>query len=391
MAACTTTGVTPPARVAGPADVASPVANVVTVHLAATQSFASPATLSVSGGQLASVMVIDLGTHGPLPGRVVGTRWTATTPSRAGAHYQVALLVTDNTGTSRSLTRSFAVTNPPSSDLVHYYVTPGSGTTVGVSAPLVIRFTRDITDRADVERALTVYSTTPVVGAWHWIGSREVHFRPRTSWPVHSQIRLVAALAGVRAGTQLWVNRDQTVDLQVGDAHKTIVNGKTHTLTVIINGRTTYVWPTSLGRPEFVTRSGSYIVLEKKPVVEMTSCSASITCDKTNPNFYDLKVMWDTRLTWSGTFIHAAPWSVAHQGVANVSHGCINLSTARGKTYYDLAQYGDLVVVTGTSRGPDDLLADGDPGMADWNLGWSAWVAGSALGAPVTTKPLPAG
>jgi len=122
----------------------------------------------------------------------------------------------------------------------------------------------------------------------------------------------------------------------------------------------------------------------------MTSCGAGITCDKTNPNYYDLMVQWATRLTWSGTFIHAAPWSVAAQGFTDGSHGCIHLSTDRAKTYYDLAQYGDLVTVSGTARSDSDLLADGDPGMADWNTTWAVWVAGSALGAPVTTDTLPA-
>ena len=85
----------------------------------------------------------------------------------------------------------------------------------------------------------------------------------------------------------------------------------------------------------------------------MTSCNANITCDPKNPNFYDLTVNWDARLTWSGTFIHSAPWSVAHQGRSNVSHGCINLSPSHAITYYRLAQYGDLVTVTGTSRNAD--------------------------------------
>ena len=89
------------------------------------------------------------------------------------------------------------------------------------------------------------------------------------------------------------------------------VDGSRHTFTVYVNGKVWAKWPTSLGRPEFVTRTGSYIVLEKKPMIEMTSCSVHIACDPKDPNFYDLKVMQDVRLTWSGTFVHAAPWSVS--------------------------------------------------------------------------------
>jgi hypothetical protein len=71
-----------------------------------------------------------------------------------------------------------------------------------------------------------------------------------------------------------------------------------------------------------------------------------------------------------------------------VSHGCLNLSEANGQTYYEMAQYGDVVTVTNSTRGPEDLVERGDPGMADWNLPWSEYVAGSALGQQVTTLPL---
>ena len=76
--------------------------------------------------------------------------------------------------------------------------------------------------------------------------------------------------------------------------------------------------------------------------------------------YYDLEVDWSVRLTWSGTFVHSAPWSEGSQGNANVSHGCINLSDANGGTYYELARYGDLVTVTNSTRDASDLVARGD-------------------------------
>ncbi len=253
-----------------------------------------------------------------------------------------------------------------------------------------MRSDRAVQGRIGADCSLSTTSTTPVVGAWHWINAREVHFRPQAPWPAHSRIQLVVALAGVRVGPAAWTTRSATVDLTVGDAHLTKVDGQRHTLTFYVNGNAVGSWPTSLGRPQFATRSGNYVVLDKQPSLRMTSCSAQITCDKANPNYYDLVVYNDVRLTWSGTFIHAAPWSVGAQGVSNVSHGCVNLSPAHAAAYYAQAHYGDLVTVTGTIRGPADLLANGDPGMADWNTDWATWVAGSATGTPVTTTPLTA-
>jgi lipoprotein-anchoring transpeptidase ErfK/SrfK len=368
----------------------SPTAPSVALDVAAVQPFDAPSTVSASGGRLTAVSVTRHGKPGTLRGTVdaAGTEWASKGLPVEGATYDVKATVSDVVGTSHQLTASFTVAKRTGGSTVSYSVTPDDGWAVGVYAPLVLRFSSKITDRAAVERALTVESSKPVVGAWSWINSQEVHFRPKVSWPTHTTIRLVAALKNVRVGPNKWGSRSETITVETGSSHVAKVDGKKHTFTVYVNGKVWAKWPTSLGRPEFVTRTGSYIVLEKKPMIEMTSCSVHIACDPKDPNFYDLKVMQDVRLTWSGTFVHAAPWSVSHQGVANVSHGCINLSTSRATTFYNLVTYGDLVIVRNTNRGPQDLIDKGDPGMTDWNTPFSVWVQGSALKAPVTTSPL---
>jgi hypothetical protein len=40
------------------------------------------------------------------------------------------------------------------------------------------------------------------------------------------------------------------------------------------------------------------------------------------------------RISNSGEFVHAAPWSVAQQGSSNASHGCINLSSDNAKWFF---------------------------------------------------------
>ncbi|MBV8959397.1 MAG: L,D-transpeptidase, partial [Actinobacteria bacterium] len=65
----------------------------------------------------------------------------------------------------------------------------------------------------------------------------------------------------------------------------------------------------------------------------------------------------------------AAPWSVPDQGQRNVSHGCINLSTADAQWFYDFTQRGDIIDIHSAGAAPD--LAD--PGTMDWNLSWEAW------------------
>jgi len=350
----------------------------------------SPLKVAVTTGALTSVSVTDKATSAPLPGAVDPSSgiWTSTDRPSPGAVYRIAVVVADG-ATTANLAGAVRVTAMPDAAKIHFGILPGSGQTVGVNAPIVIRFDHDVTRKDAVENALTVQSTTPVVGAWHWINASEIHFRPKTAWPAHTKVQVTFKLDGVQVSTTRYGSRDAVSLFAIGDAHQTIVDDTNHTFIFKVNGNVVYNWVTSLGKPQFETRSGNYIVLEKDPLREMTSCLAQITCVKTDPQYYDLKVQWDTRLSWSGTFIHGAPWD-SHLGLADVSHGCIHLTLDHAKTYFDLAQYGDIVNVLHTSRTIDDLVAKGDPGASDWNTTWSAWLAGSALGAEITTGALAA-
>jgi hypothetical protein len=76
-------------------------------------------------------------------------------------------------------------------------------------------------------------------------------------------------------------------------------------------------------------------------------------------------------VTWSGEFLHAAPWSQGSQGSANVSHGCVGMSTANALWYFNHSEIGDVVVYTGS-----DILMTMDNGIGDWNVPFPRWVAG---------------
>jgi len=98
-------------------------------------------------------------------------------------------------------------------------------------------------------------------------------------------------------------------------------------------------------------------------------------------------VKYALRETWSGEFLHAAPWSVGSQGRANVSHGCIGMSTGNAQWLFNQVKVGDPVVVSGTNRG----LERGN-GWTDWNISFEEFKSFSALApgkasATSTAKP----
>src|SRR5699024_6538911 len=90
---------------------------------------------------------------------------------------------------------------------------------------------------------------------------------------------------------------------------------------------------------------------------------------------YDLNERWAVRINNNGEFIHANPATVGDQGSTNVSHGCINLSTADAKAYFNSAIYGDPVIVTGTKTKLSDSLTE----LYDWVWSWKKWKSLSAL------------
>lgn len=359
------------------------------IGIEAEVPFDEPVTLGVQKGTIDSVEVLPEGGE-PLAGLVGddGSTWSSNTPPEPGTNYAVTVVASDAYGNAHTLSDSFVVAGVPDTDRLTLSMQPSDGEVVGVGAPIVVRFDQSVSNREEVEQSMHVASSPQVVGSWHWVSSREVHFRPEEYWPVGTKVAVSLDLNGVQAGDGLWGGRSYDMAFEVGSSQIAQIDAATHTMSIVVDGTTTATWNTSLGAPEFATRNGTYIVLSKEPKRQMTSCNADITCDKNSPEYYDLEVDWAVRLSWSGTFVHSAPWSEDVQGSDNVSHGCINLSDANGHAYFDMARYGDPVTVVNSTRGPEDLVSSGDPGMVDWNMTWAQYVDGSALGAEITTDAL---
>jgi len=85
-------------------------------------------------------------------------------------------------------------------------------------------------------------------------------------------------------------------------------------------------------------------------------------------------VPWAVRISNNGEFIHGYAPSVWAQGSQNVSHGCLNLSPANAKIYFDSAMTGDPVEITGST----EQLGAEDGDFYDWAVPWDQWLAKSA-------------
>ena len=303
------------------------------------------------------------------------TRWTL----RPGTTYTVTASGTGPAGEPTSLTGRFTTLRPRGTFAIAD-ITPRPGELVGAGMPLIVTFDRPIARRAAVERSLEVRMRRPVPGAWHWTGPRQVVFRPRRYWPSGQRVTLIAHTAGVRAAPGVYGASGRTAGFRVGPRRISTVDVRRHRMTVQENGVTVRSAGISAGRGgkrAYTTTSGIHLTMGKSDPVIMTSAWMGVT-DRKDPRYYRKTVRHAVQISSSGEYVHAAPWSVRHQGRANVSHGCVNVSPEFAAWFYARSLRGDIVAVTGTDRPLEPLN-----GWGFWQLSWKRWLAGSALDRPV--------
>ncbi|MEV7831972.1 Ig-like domain-containing protein [Streptomyces subrutilus] len=309
-----------------------------------------------------------------------GTRWLNTEPMRAGESYTVQVGAQDATGSPVGVTMTFRTAPPAEGDRLTVAFGPRPGTygagqivTAALSRPVPAE---DLVARARLEQALQVTSEPHVDGAWHWVDDSTLHFRPRAYWPAHTAVRVRSGLDGVRVGEHGYGGPSEGLEFTIGDRIEAVTDAAAHEMTVRRNGQVVRTIPVTTGKEGFRTRSGIKVVLGKEEKVRMRGDSIGIKRGTTE--FYDLPVRYATRVTWSGEYVHAAPWSVASQGEENVSHGCTGMSTEDAAWFFGTVREGDVVEVVNSGG---EKMAPFDNGFGDWNLDWRAWLAGSALAA----------
>lgn len=339
--------------------------------------------VTANDGQLADVTVV--GPKGELKGELSedGTTWTAKKSTLAfGSTYTVEATAIDDRGVPVSQTDQFKTLEPK--DFFGGTVSPRAAATVGVGMPITVTFDRSIKNKAAVEQALVVHTPTALEGAWSWTNDSTVQFRPRDYWPANIDVAVDLNLKGVQAAKGIYGQDNTTLAFKIGPSMITKVDADAHVAKVFRDGEKVRTFPITTGKDGFETRSGTKVIVSKERTRIMDAATGGT--DTSDPEYYRLEVEYAMRVTYSGEFLHAAPWSVGSQGYANVSHGCIGMSTANAEWLYNLTNVGDVVVVTGTDN-PQNL----GNGITVWNETWDEWLADSATGAvsTVATAPTP--
>ncbi|MCP9270601.1 L,D-transpeptidase [Mycolicibacterium arenosum] len=331
----------------------------------------SPVTVKAEQGVLKNVRLVNA------DGRVVagkldadGVEWATAEPLGYNREYT---LTAEAVGLSGATQRSMSFVTHSPANLTMPYVMPNNGEVVGVGQPIAVRFDENITDRLAAQKAITVTTEPPVEGAFYWLSNREVRWRPAAYWKPGTTVEVRVDTYGVDLGGGLFGQDDVTTKFTVGDEVIAIADDATKTLTVRRNGNVERTIPISMGKNSTPTDKGTYIVGDKYSFLVMDSSTYGVPVN--SPDGYRTEVNWATQMSYSGIYVHAAPWSVGSQGSANVSHGCLNASTENAKWFYDTVKRGDVVEVLNTV-GP---TLSGVDGLGDWNIPWEQWRAGNAI------------
>ena len=302
------------------------------------------------------------------------THWVSAARLQQASRYRVVGSAVDTDGLKAGYESVFSTRKLSLDEQTFASFVPLQGQTVGVGMPVIIRFDVPITDRASIEKHLAVVSRPAQPGAFHWISSQEVHWRPQSFWKPGTDVSVKADIGGVDAGNGIYGQKSRATSFHVGRSMISKVDMNSDQMRVFENGKLIRTIPITTGQqPKFTTRSGTKVIVEKFRHKRMNS--ETIGIDPNSADGYDIDdVEYAMRVTYSGEFVHAAPWSVGSQGRSNVSHGCTGMSTSNAEWLYNLSKVGDVVEYTGTDKGMD--LTNG---FGDWNASFANYRAGSAL------------
>jgi len=342
-----------------------------------------PLEVRAPDGRLQRVRVARKGgaAGAPLRGRISadGREWRPVPADRRLAlesRYTVDAVALDGNG-RRTARHTTFTTHVPEHRFIGFF-TPEQGQTVGTGMIVSMNFSRAISQRAAVERAITVRSDPPVRIAAHWFGARRLDFRPRDYWTPGTRVTLTLRLRDVRGARGAYGSQRKTVHFTVGRDQRSVVDVRRHTMTVRRGGRVVEHVPVTAGDERNPTYDGTMVISEKHDETRMDSRTVGFGGE------YDIAdVPHAMRLTDSGTFLHGNYWAKKGTfGHENVSHGCVGLRDEKGGSghspagrFFRSSLVGDPVTVEGSG----DRTVSPDNGLGGWNMPWSEWKAGSAL------------
>lgn len=328
---------------------------------------AIPVTVKALEGTLTDVVMTNE------DGKVVESEFNAdrtswSTAEDLGYNRTYTIVATDSEG--QTTTATFYTTTP--TEVADVALAPLPDSVVGVGQTIGFYFTSTVPDRQAAQDAITVTTDPPVEGAFFWLNNSTLRWRPAEYWTPGTKVTVKVDLYGEDLGDGVYGGSENETNFTIGDEVIAVADDNTKQLTISRNGVVERTMPISMGSAKFPTPNGTYMVGDHNSEMIMDSSSYGLAVD--SPDGYRTKVQYATQMSWSGIYVHSAPWSIWAQGSQNVSHGCLNVSPDNAKWFLDNTKRGDIVMVRNTQGG----TLSGYDGLGDWNIPWEEWKKGNA-------------
>ncbi|KSU55648.1 MULTISPECIES: Ig-like domain-containing protein [Gordonia] len=326
-----------------------------------------PIVVTASRGALTNVR-IPTASGRPLAGSLSedGSTWTSTQPLGYSKRYVVQAEAVGVGGRS-VVSQRFTTTSPESLTSAAIL----GEKTVGIAHTIGVRFADPIPDRKKAQAAITVSSDPQMQGAFYWISDSEVRWRPERFWTPGTKVSVAVNIYGVNLGDGLYGDENLSYDFTIGRAQEIVADDNTKTIVVKRDGKVIRTMPTSFGKDSTPTPRGIYMIGDRVEHIIMDSSTYGVPVESAAG--YRTPVQWAVQMSYSGIYMHGAPWSMSAQGNSNVSNGCPNLSPADAEWLVKNTLRGDPVTVKNTNA---DTLSGVD-GLGDWNIPWSQWKKGN--------------
>ena len=335
-------------------------------------------SFKVSGAKVTTVTLKDAAGK-PVAGelRADGAAWVPAKQLKNKQTYEASVTATTDGGQTKTTTSKFTTMAAPARKTgTGLYLFDGK--TYGVAMPVVVEFHPGIkkADRATVEKRMFVSTSPAQPGVWAWTpNGSQAYYRSKEFWKPGTTLAVRIAVGGLPTGGGRYGDRDRSATAKIGRDFEMRVDNASKKMTVLKDGKAVKTMPVSLGRKSNPSVSGTMVVMDKLAETVFD------TTDTDGDEGYRTEIQYAQRLTWSGQYIHSAPWSVGDQGRRNVSHGCVNVSPSNARWLFTNTLIGDPVTVKGT----EDKLGYGD-GWTPWNVSWEQFTKGSALPVPQSLK-----
>ncbi|AVM00719.1 hypothetical protein C6V83_11020 [Gordonia iterans] len=327
-----------------------------------------PIVVTANDGILAKVN-IPKSDGSALDGRMSedGSTWTSTEALGYSKRYSLQAEAV-GVGGRATVSQRFTTTSPGS---LTSAVILGERT-VGIAQTVGIRFTDPIPDRTKAQNAIKITSDPQVEGAFYWISNSEVRWRPEHFWKPGTKVSVAVNIYGVDLGDGLYGDKNSSYDFTIGRAQEIFADDNTKTIVVKRGDKVIRTMPTSFGKDSTATPRGIYMIGDRVEHIIMDSSTYGVPVESAAG--YRTPVDWAVQMSYSGIYMHGAPWSLWAQGNSNVSNGCPNLSPANAEWLVKNTLRGDPVTVKNTNA---EVLS-GTDGLGDWNIPWSVWKKGNA-------------